>query len=472
MVEGRRPPKMKAEMGTPCGFSQSGSMVGHWLAGVVKRPLGWAAGVVLAGVQGLPRQSMRCSGDGVGHALPPDAAVGFAVGADGEGDVSEDGVAVERRHGVGVGLHRGARSYAEEACLGIDSAELAAGIGLDPCNVVAHRPDLPSLESGRGNEHGEVGLAAGGGEGGGEVGLLGVATGIGRCFNANDEHVFGHPSLVARNVGGDAQGEALLAQQGVAAIARAVGPDLARLRVVDDVLEVVTGPGNVLLSGLQRRAHGVHAGGDAMNILIDLGQDRQADARHDAHVDDDIGRVGELDADLRDWRTDRAHGERKDIHGASTHGAGEELFHPLAHDEGVFPVVGGAGVVLGEGTDEGAVLHARHIGGHGARVEAAGPLLVVEREEGAGLHQLVAQHLVLVLRAGDPVDVRRLGEFGHLFDPANEVSVGGRGSGGGPGRHGGVLIFLGIPFKSSLLGRYCQPDLAKRRQSQRVRTDP
>src|ERR1700722_1671987 len=78
MVVERRPPKMKAEMETPSGDSQSGSMVGHWLAGAVKRPLGWAAvaPVVLAisGVQRWPRQSMHSAG-GVSvmpsHQTPP-----------------------------------------------------------------------------------------------------------------------------------------------------------------------------------------------------------------------------------------------------------------------------------------------------------------------------------------------------------------------------------------------------------------
>ena len=48
-----------------------------------------------------------------------------------------------------------------------------------------------------------------------------------RGFDAEDEHVFGQPALVARHGGGDAQGETLLAQQGVAAIAGTVGPDFA-----------------------------------------------------------------------------------------------------------------------------------------------------------------------------------------------------------------------------------------------------
>jgi len=212
-------------------------------------------------------------GRSVGHALPPDAAVGLAVGADGERDVGEDAVAGQRLHGVGIGLVGCAGSDAEESRLGVDGAQLAAGVGLDPCDVVAHGPDLPAVEAGGGNEHGEVGLAAGGGKGRGDICLLGAAVGVGRCFDANDEHVFGHPALVACDVGCDAQGETLLAQQGVASVAGAVGPDLARLRIVDDVLEVVTRPGDVLLAGLERRADGVHAGNDAMGPLVDLGED-------------------------------------------------------------------------------------------------------------------------------------------------------------------------------------------------------
>src|SRR5690606_32935429 len=57
---------MMAWMGTPAGFSQSGSMVGHCEAGAVKRELGWAAltpfSLPMAGVHLLPRQSMHSAG--------------------------------------------------------------------------------------------------------------------------------------------------------------------------------------------------------------------------------------------------------------------------------------------------------------------------------------------------------------------------------------------------------------------------
>src|SRR5438105_4749620 len=42
-VRARRPPKMNAEIGTPCGSSNFGEMLGHCRAGAVKRELGCAA---------------------------------------------------------------------------------------------------------------------------------------------------------------------------------------------------------------------------------------------------------------------------------------------------------------------------------------------------------------------------------------------------------------------------------------------
>ena len=78
---------------------------------------------------------------------------------------------------------------------------------------------------------------------------------MGVRFDADDEHVLGHPAFVAGDVAGDAQGKALLAEQSVATLAGAVAPDLAGFGEVDDLFDVVLGPGNVLLAGRKRRAH-------------------------------------------------------------------------------------------------------------------------------------------------------------------------------------------------------------------------
>src|SRR5580658_130108 len=78
MVVARRPPKISALMGTPCGSSQAGSMVGHCEAGAVKRELGCAAltlvSLAICGVHRLPRQSVHSAGGSSvmpSHHTPP-----------------------------------------------------------------------------------------------------------------------------------------------------------------------------------------------------------------------------------------------------------------------------------------------------------------------------------------------------------------------------------------------------------------
>src|SRR5437667_1713762 len=78
MVVARRPPKMIALMGTPFGFSQSGSIVGHWEAGAVKRAFGCAAFapvfLAISGVHLLPCQSRHSAGGSSvmpSHHTPP-----------------------------------------------------------------------------------------------------------------------------------------------------------------------------------------------------------------------------------------------------------------------------------------------------------------------------------------------------------------------------------------------------------------
>src|SRR5258708_7805500 len=78
MVVARRPPKIRALMGTPSGLSQAGSMVGHCEAGAVKRELGCAAlapvSLAICGVQRFPFQSVHSAGGSSvipSHHTPP-----------------------------------------------------------------------------------------------------------------------------------------------------------------------------------------------------------------------------------------------------------------------------------------------------------------------------------------------------------------------------------------------------------------
>src|SRR6476659_6131807 len=78
IVVARRPPKIIALIGTPFGFSQSGSIVGHCEAGAVKRALGCAAfapvSFPIVGVHLLPCQSVHSAGGSSvmpSHQTPP-----------------------------------------------------------------------------------------------------------------------------------------------------------------------------------------------------------------------------------------------------------------------------------------------------------------------------------------------------------------------------------------------------------------
>lgn len=235
-----------------------------------------------------------------GEAFPPDVAIV------GEGDVGEDGVFLHGFHGDAVGLPVGAGGDAEEAGLGVDGVEFAVLVGPEPCDVVADDGGFPAFfrVGFWRDEHGEVGLSAGGGEGGGEVGFGAVW-----CVDAEDEHVFCHPFVLAGDVAGDAEGEAFFPEEGVAAVAGAVGDDFAGFDEVGDVFVFVAGPWDVCLAVGEGGADGVGAfdelgvavaffRGGAGGFVFEALEDVAAHVGHDAHVDDDVGAVCDLDADF------------------------------------------------------------------------------------------------------------------------------------------------------------------------------
>ena len=140
-----------------------------------------------------------------------------------------------------------------------------------------------------------------------------------RVGELEDEHVLGQPAVVAGHHRGDAQREALLAEQGVAAVARAEAPDLAGLGEVDDVLVVrVARPRRrrprPRRSGAPTECrHGTHSPSPStssapwpMRVMMRM-------------FDGDVGGVGELHADVGDRRAERAHAERHDVHRAALH---------------------------------------------------------------------------------------------------------------------------------------------------------
>ena len=150
-----------------------------------------------------------------------------------------------------------------------------------------------------------------------------------------------------------------------------------------------------------------------------------ADSGHDSHVDHDIRRIGQLDANVRNRRADRSHAERNDIHRATLHTAFEVAHENSLHVFGVVPVVVRAGVFLGLRTDKCAIFNARDITGVRADEKAVGSLRGVERDKRSGLHGLGAEFVVFLLRPVAPVDAVRRAEGGDFVDPREQFLVTG-----------------------------------------------
>ena len=202
---------------------------------------GFTLCIVLTGGPILPLPVDKMGRGFLGHAFPPDIAVIC------QGDIGEDGIPLDGVHGHRIALVGGAGGDAEEAGLGIDGTEPAVGSRLDPGNVVADAGDFPTLflqVLGR-DDHGEVGLAAGAREGCGDIGLFTL-----RIFNAEDEHVLGHPPLVTSHGRGDTKCEAFFPKQGISAVAGAVADDQSLLGEMSDVgILRIAGPRDILFPG-------------------------------------------------------------------------------------------------------------------------------------------------------------------------------------------------------------------------------
>ena len=132
---------------------------------------------------------------------------------------------------------------------------------------------------------------------------------------------------------------------------------------MNDVLVLrVARPGDVCLPGFERSTDRVQAR-DEFAVVSEHVERSGSHAGHRPHRHGDIRGVGDLDADVRDRRSERAHREGNDVHRAAAHAAPEKTGERVAHLDGVLPVVGRPGVALVLATDEGPVLDPRHVRG-------------------------------------------------------------------------------------------------------------
>ena len=199
---------------------------------------------------------------------------------------------------------------------------------------------------------------------------------------------------------------------------------------MDDVLVAVAGPADVFAGraiGVDKRVADRVDSRDEVAVLADLVEGSLAHAGHDAHVHDDIRRVGDLDAELRDARADGAHRERHDVHGAAAHRPVEQALEGAAHLTGLRPVVRRTGVDLLLRADEGAVLDSGDVARAGAGEEGVRANLGVEPDERAGIDHQLSQARPLILGSIAPHDAIRLREPRHLIHPLEQLLIAGWG---------------------------------------------
>jgi hypothetical protein len=220
-----------------------------------------------------------------------------------------------------------------------------------------------------------------------------------------DQHVLGQPALVARERRRDAERKALLAQEGVAAVAGADAPDLALLREVHD--EAAVG---------RQVAERVQSGHEVLGAaeLVERGLPH---ACHQAHVRDHVGAVGDLDAHAAEGRPERAHHVRHDVERPALHRPVEEREHPLARFIGRHPVVGGPRALAGAAGDERQVLGARDVGRVAAVQVGPGSLLRVQPLQRSVRQHHVHEAGVLRIPAVAPDHAVRAQRPLHLSDP-------------------------------------------------------
>jgi len=144
---------------------------------------------------------------------------------------------------------------------------------------------------------------------------------------------------------------------------------------------------------------------------------------HDPHVQHHVDAVRQLDADLVEWRAGDAHDERDDVHSAALHRAVEHRPDLAVGFLWIHPVIGGPGILLFAGADEGQVLGAGDVVVCGAVQDTSGQLLLVKLMELSRAEGLLLEPAALLIGAVYPDNTVRLAEGDHLLDPLSGLRV-------------------------------------------------
>ena len=136
----------------------------------------------------------------------------------------------------------------------------------------------------------------------------------------------------------------------------------------------------------------------------------------------DVGRVRDLDPEVRDVGSQRAHAEGDHVHRAPLHAACRELPQLLVELPGIDPVVGRPRIATAARSDERAVLDPRHVFRVRTAEIAVRPLLRVEGNERACVHHLLAEAIALLFRGRHTIARRPAGRAAASPPPTEAVA--------------------------------------------------
>ena len=237
--------------------------------------------------------------------------------------------------------------------------------------------------------------------------------------------MFGHPAFVSAHCGSYAQRKALFAQQGIAAVPGTNTHNQAFFREMDNIRVFrIARPSNVFFTFGERLAYRVHARNE-FAVGAENVENLRGNARHYAHVYDYIRRVGNFNADLRDWSADRTHAERNYVHCTALHASFEKSIEFLFHLGRIHPVVCWAGVSLSLGAYERAGFYAGNVARIRTEVIATGALLLIEFCAVADslFNHHVEKLVRFFLRTVAPINAVGRGESGNLVHPGEQSLI-------------------------------------------------
>ncbi len=234
--------------------------------------------------------------------------------------------------------------------------------------------------------------------------------------------MFSEPCFLAGDPAGEPEGHAFFTKECIAAVAAPEGPHGRILGEVHDVFVIVAWPWDICLAGGERVSDTVEAGEPAA-AAAEFFPDAAAHVGHGAHADNDVRGIGDFDTDEGERGIRWPHAEGDHVEGAALHAATELLPEFCLHFGWCHPVVGRPGFGASPGADEGAFLDAGNVRWGGAGEEATGALFRVEPDEGAAVHEEVAEGVVFSVGSIAPVDRFRLAEGGGFFDPCDDFGM-------------------------------------------------